>query len=68
MIITCPHFRATFDGTAERLCEVLWDIDQSVADAVVDQVTETFVETSAPVNHLVYAASGNPSSTTPVGQ
>ena len=31
-----------------------------MADAVVDQITEVFVEPSAAVNHLVQAAAGSP--------
>ena len=60
-------YRATFDHTAEQLCEKLCEVDRWVADSVVDQVTHTFVEASAPINHLVQAATGMPaSSTSPV--
>ena len=48
--------KQTFDVTAERLGERLLELDRWVADSVVDQVTETFVEPSAPINHLVQAA------------
>ncbi len=48
--------KATFDRTAERLQERLLELDRWVADSVVDQVTEAFVEPSAPINHLVRAA------------
>ena len=57
--------RTAFDQTAEQLCEKLCEIDRWVADAVVDQVTEVFVEPSAPVNHLVKAAGGSPATTSP---
>lgn len=63
-IYTC---RATFDHTAEQLCEKLCEVDRWVADSVVDQVTDTFVEASAPINHLVQAATGmSGSSASPV--
>lgn len=48
--------RAAFDQTAETMCEKLLELDRWVADSVVDLVTNTFVETSAPINHLVEAA------------
>ena len=57
--MSLPH-RAEFDATAEALCERLCEIDQWVADAVVDQITEVFVEPSAPVHHLVRAAAHSP--------
>ncbi len=50
--------KAAFDSTAERLQERLLELDRWVADSVVDQVTEAFVEPSAPMNHLVHAATG----------
>ncbi len=46
----------SFDQTASRLQERLVELDRWVADSVVDQVTETFVEPSAPMHHLVHAA------------
>ena len=59
--------RSAFDSTAEQLCEKLCELDRWVADAVVDQVTETFVETAAPINHLVQAATAaSPTPTPPV--
>lgn len=57
--------RTAFDKTAEKLCEKLCEIDRWVADAVVDQVTEVFVEPSAPVNHLVQAAAGSATTISP---
>lgn len=67
MSIYTYTYRATFDHTAEQLCEKLCEVDRWVADSVVDQVTHTFVEASAPINHLVQAATGMPtSSTSPV--
>ena len=50
------RYRATFDETAETMCDKLLELDRWVADSVVDQVTNTFVETSGPINHLVQAA------------
>ena len=49
-----------FDSTADHLCERLLELDRWVADSVVDQVTEAFVETSVPINHLVQAATSGP--------
>lgn len=57
--------RSAFDQTAEQLCEKLCEIDRWVADAVVDQVTEVFVDPSAPINHLVQAVAGSPTTTSP---
>ena len=57
--------RLAFDRTAEQLCEKLCELDRWVADAVVDQVTETFVETADPINHLVQAATATSASPTP---
>ena len=57
--------RTAFDQTAEQLCEKLCEIDRWVADAVVDQVTEVFVEPSAPISHLVRAVAGSPATTSP---
>lgn len=48
--------RAAFDQTAETMCDKLEELDRWVADSVVDLVTNTFVETSRPINHLVKAA------------
>ena len=59
------YCRTAFDQTAEQLCEKLCEIDRWVADAVVDQVTEAFVEPAAPINHLVQAAAGTPTTTSP---
>lgn len=50
------RYRAAFDETAETMCDKLLELDRWVADSVVDQVTNTFVETSGPINHLVQAA------------
>ena len=49
-------YGAAFDETAETMCDKLLELDRWVADSVVDQVTNTFVETSDPINHLVRAA------------
>ena len=59
MVHTNPEsarYRAAFDETAETMCDKLLELDRWVAESVVDQVTNTFVETSAPINHLVQAA------------
>lgn len=64
--------KKAFDSTADHLCERLLELDRWVADSVVDQVTEAFVETSVPIDHLVQAATSatgglhNTSSTTTV--
>ncbi len=58
--------RATFDHTAEEFCEKLCELDSWVADAVVDQVTDAFVETSAPIDHLIQAAAATPTPSPPV--
>lgn len=59
--------RNAFDETAEQLCEKLCEIDGWVADAVVDQVTEVFVEPSIHINHLVQVAAGHTPPTTSPG-
>lgn len=51
--------KRAFDKCAKKLCEKLNELDRMVADSVVDQVTDLFVETSAPLNHLVQAATGS---------
>ena len=51
-----PRARAAFDQTAETMCDKLLELDRWVADSVVDLVTNTFVETSLPINDLVKAA------------
>lgn len=66
-IPSLPVSRAAFDQTAEQLCEKLCEIDRWVADAVVDQVTEVFVEPSAPIKHLVQAAAAGSLATTSHG-
>ena len=48
--------KRAFDKVAKKLCEKLNELDRMVADSVVDQVTDIFVETSGPLNHLVQAA------------
>lgn len=48
--------KRAFDKCAKKLCAKLNELDRWVADSVVDQVTDVFVETSAPLNHLVQAA------------
>lgn len=48
--------KRAFDRYAKKLCEKLNELDRMVADSVVDQVTDIFVETSGPLNHLVQAA------------
>lgn len=50
------EMRSAFDVTADQLCDKLLELDRWVADAVVDQVTDTFVYTSAPITSLVNAA------------
>jgi hypothetical protein len=59
MIHTNPEsarYRAAFDEMAETMCDKLLELDRWVAESVVDQVTNTFMETSGPINHLVQAA------------
>lgn len=48
--------KEAFDSTAEQLRTRLLELDRWVADSVVDQVTEVFVEPSDPLKQLVYAA------------
>lgn len=48
--------KEAFDQTAETMCDKLLELDRWVADSVVDLVTDTFVETSEPINHLVHVA------------
>lgn len=48
--------RAAFDETAETMCDKLEELDRWVADSVVDLVTDTFVEPSGRIDHLVQAA------------
>ena len=55
--------RTAFDQTAETMCDKLLELDRWVADSVVDLVTNTFVETSHPINHLVKAATSTATST-----
>ena len=50
--------KRAFDKCAKKLCEKLNELDRLVADSVVDQVTDAFVETSAPLNVLVETATG----------
>ena len=50
------RYRAAFDETAETMCDKLLELDRWVADSVVDQVTNTFMEASRPINHLIQAA------------
>lgn len=58
--------KAAFDRTAEQLCDKLCELDRWVADSVVEQVTDAFVETSAPIDHLVQAATATPTPSPPV--
>lgn len=51
--------KRAFDKCTKKLCEKLNELDRWVADSVVDQVTDVFVEASAPLNHLVQAATGS---------
>lgn len=46
----------------DDLCFKLQELDKTVANSVADQVAETFVEPSAPINQLVEAAIGGSSS------
>ena len=48
--------KRAFDKCTKKLCEKLNELDRLVADSVVDQVTNVFVETSQPLDHLVDAA------------
>lgn len=54
--------RAIFNRTVDDLCFKLQELDKTVANSVADQVAETFVEPSAPINQLVEAAVGGSSS------
>ena len=60
------EMRSAFDDTAEQLCNRLLELDRWVADAVVDQVTDTFVETSAPITSLVQVAHTGIATTRPL--
>lgn len=51
--------RRAFDKCTKKLCEKLNELDRWVADSVVDQVTDAFVETSKPIDHLVQAATAS---------
>ena len=55
---TSSRAKRAFDKCAKKLCEMLNELDRMVADSVVDQVTDIFVETSGPLNHLVQVATG----------
>ncbi len=48
--------KRAFDKCTKKLCEKLNELDRWVADSVVDQVTDVFVEPSQPLQHLVQAA------------
>jgi len=50
------HFRADCDGTAEVLSEKLLLLEKTVQEAVIDQISDAFVGTSAPLDHLITAA------------
>ena len=56
--------KVAFDQTAETMCDKLLELDRWVADSVVDLVTNTFGETSGPINHLVQAATETGAHTT----
>ena len=49
--------RVSFDGAADLLCEKLIELDHAVGDSVIDQVAHIVVESSAPVDRLIEAAS-----------
>lgn len=51
--------KRAFDKCTKKLCEKLNELDRWVADSVVDQVTDVFVEAAAPLNHLVQTATGS---------
>lgn len=51
--------KRAFDKCTKKLCKKLNELDRWVADSVVDQVTEAFVETSKPIDHLVQAATAS---------
>lgn len=48
-------YRHELDMAARNLCDKLQELDRTVADAVVDQVTSVFVQTSQPLERLVTA-------------
>ena len=48
--------RARCDGKAELLSNKLLLLEKTVSEAVVDQISDAFVGTSAPLEHLVTAA------------
>ena len=60
--------KTAFDNTAEQICEKLCELDRWVATAVVDQVTDVFIETSAPIDHLHHAATATPTPMPLVGE
>lgn len=49
-------YRAQCDEKAELLCNKLLLLEKTVSDSVVDQISDAFVGTSAPLEHLVTAA------------
>ena len=51
--------KRAFDKCTKKLCKKLNELDRWVADSVVDQVTDAFVETSKPIDHLVRAATAH---------
>lgn len=48
--------KRAFDRSTKKFCEKLNELDCLVADSVLDQVTNVFVETNAPLNNLVQVA------------
>ena len=54
MLYSC---RVSFDNAADLLCEKLIELDHAVGDSVIDQVAHIVVESSAPVDRLMEAAS-----------
>ena len=51
--------RAECDRKADLLCNKLLLLEKTVSESVVDQISDAFVGTSAPLEHLVTAAVGN---------
>ena len=54
MLYSC---RVSFDNAADLLCEKLIELDHAVGDSVIDQAAHIVVESSAPVDRLMEAAS-----------
>ena len=48
--------RAQCDRKADLLCNKLLLLEKTVSESVVDQISDAFVGTSAPLEHLITAA------------